>query len=674
MNVSASKDASANGSASAEASTSSTRPPSRPSGLGEHLRALVDARPRCSPRSSSSLRDRAGAGGDVEHVRAAVADARDEEAAPARVLAEREQRRPSGRRSAPAARRARAPAAVRRGHGALSWPRGARGGARARRRARRGARGGRASASPPCCPPSRQPGARVYLVRVPRRARRAHLARARRRTASRSRTGRPSATPSRSRRSARWRPRPPRGGDLDELRSQLVALRLTEAPAGIEEAEEAALELQRTIGAPPQLATPARLDEIGAADAAARAGARPDRRLAVRRRDAGGVGRGRGARAARSRRPTALELQMSRELACRAWKAAASGFPFGGDPEELMRGLREFAEQQAETVQEAQREQFATLTLNTAVELTGGGARAGRRRAARPTSRRSRCATRCACSSPRRSRSSAPPARASCARRPELAAASRAEARVDAPGRSQAVCARRIARCEALRPRDRAAAARRAAAGRAAALLPLHRRADARGRAAHRGRAERGRASSRRSTSSARRSTRPRGGGGDRAAPTTTCSTAIDDGRARRERPREAHRARAQARPRPLPRATSSAVVRDAAARGNVRARSTWRTRARTDDTLRAVPRAARGGATTTSASCSRRGCGAPSRDMRALSPSCDRTCGSARASTSSRRRSPSRTTRPCAPASSRRSTRCSTRAATSASPRTTSG
>src|SRR5947209_6950911 len=46
------------------------------------------------------------------------------------------------------------------------------------------------------------------------------------------------------------------------------------------------------------------------------------------------------------------------------------GFPFGGDPEELLRGLREFAEQQAESVHEAQREQFATLTLNTAVELT----------------------------------------------------------------------------------------------------------------------------------------------------------------------------------------------------------------------------------------------------------------------------------------------------------------
>jgi hypothetical protein len=46
------------------------------------------------------------------------------------------------------------------------------------------------------------------------------------------------------------------------------------------------------------------------------------------------------------------------------------GFPFGGDPEELMKNLREFAEAQAESVHEAQREQFATLTLNTAVELT----------------------------------------------------------------------------------------------------------------------------------------------------------------------------------------------------------------------------------------------------------------------------------------------------------------
>ena len=45
-------------------------------------------------------------------------------------------------------------------------------------------------------------------------------------------------------------------------------------------------------------------------------------------------------------------------------------FPLGGDPEEILRGLREFAETQSENVKEAQREQFATLTLSTAVELT----------------------------------------------------------------------------------------------------------------------------------------------------------------------------------------------------------------------------------------------------------------------------------------------------------------
>jgi len=55
------------------------------------------------------------------------------------------------------------------------------------------------------------------------------------------------------------------GGDLDELLSQLVALRLTENPEGIDEAEDAVRALQQTIGVPPQLASPARLDEIGAA-------------------------------------------------------------------------------------------------------------------------------------------------------------------------------------------------------------------------------------------------------------------------------------------------------------------------------------------------------------------------------------------------------------------------
>jgi hypothetical protein len=55
------------------------------------------------------------------------------------------------------------------------------------------------------------------------------------------------------------------GGDLEELRSRLAALRLSEAPPGIEEAEEAALELERVTGAAPRLASPAYLDEVGAA-------------------------------------------------------------------------------------------------------------------------------------------------------------------------------------------------------------------------------------------------------------------------------------------------------------------------------------------------------------------------------------------------------------------------
>lgn len=54
-------------------------------------------------------------------------------------------------------------------------------------------------------------------------------------------------------------------GDLDELRAQLVQLRIVESPPGIEEAEAAAAELQRVLGAPPHVSTPARLDAIAAA-------------------------------------------------------------------------------------------------------------------------------------------------------------------------------------------------------------------------------------------------------------------------------------------------------------------------------------------------------------------------------------------------------------------------
>jgi hypothetical protein len=55
------------------------------------------------------------------------------------------------------------------------------------------------------------------------------------------------------------------GGDLGALRAELRRLALTERPEGIEEAEEAALELERVIGAPPRLATPAYLDAVGTA-------------------------------------------------------------------------------------------------------------------------------------------------------------------------------------------------------------------------------------------------------------------------------------------------------------------------------------------------------------------------------------------------------------------------
>src|SRR5579885_1275692 len=137
------------------------------------------------------------------------------------------------------------------------------------------------------------------------------------------------------------------GGDLQGLRTHLEELRAADgADAELDAVEEAACELPRAVGEPPRVATPAYLDAVGEATLAHGRGRR------VRPR---GRARLRGA---------------SRLTATLAGVEGGMGFPFGGDPEDLLRGLREFAEQQAESVQEAQREQFATLTLNTAVELT----------------------------------------------------------------------------------------------------------------------------------------------------------------------------------------------------------------------------------------------------------------------------------------------------------------
>jgi hypothetical protein len=55
------------------------------------------------------------------------------------------------------------------------------------------------------------------------------------------------------------------GGDLPELRARLAEIRETEAPQGIDEAEEAAARLAETLLPEPRLATTDYLDRIGAA-------------------------------------------------------------------------------------------------------------------------------------------------------------------------------------------------------------------------------------------------------------------------------------------------------------------------------------------------------------------------------------------------------------------------
>jgi hypothetical protein len=55
------------------------------------------------------------------------------------------------------------------------------------------------------------------------------------------------------------------GGDLDGLLAHMEELRQGEVPPGLDAAEDAARALRDVLREPPQLATPARLDEIGAA-------------------------------------------------------------------------------------------------------------------------------------------------------------------------------------------------------------------------------------------------------------------------------------------------------------------------------------------------------------------------------------------------------------------------
>jgi hypothetical protein len=55
------------------------------------------------------------------------------------------------------------------------------------------------------------------------------------------------------------------GGHLEQLRERLAELRESEAPVGIEEAEDAAADLARTLESEPRLARTEYLDAIGAA-------------------------------------------------------------------------------------------------------------------------------------------------------------------------------------------------------------------------------------------------------------------------------------------------------------------------------------------------------------------------------------------------------------------------
>lgn len=55
------------------------------------------------------------------------------------------------------------------------------------------------------------------------------------------------------------------GGDLDDLRSKLVGVRLVENPPGIDEAIAAVDALEQALGRPPRVASPRYLDTVGAA-------------------------------------------------------------------------------------------------------------------------------------------------------------------------------------------------------------------------------------------------------------------------------------------------------------------------------------------------------------------------------------------------------------------------
>ena len=427
-------------------------------------------------------------------------------------------------------------------------------------------------------------------------------------------------------------------GDLDELRAQLVALRIAEAPDGIEEAEDAARELQHVLGAPPHVASPgpARRDRAGRASA--RAGARPDGAVAVLDGDAE---RRRGRRLALERRRGRVPGHASSNLG--AWKEADSSRS-GATRRRSCAGLRDFAEQQAEGVKEAQREQFATLTLSTAVDLT---------QAALAQVQPTGTSDEQAIAAPRRDARAVPRGgRARLGGPPGLHARVAWLSAGEGFGREAGRCrdrrgAVRIppSRRNDVRLFDRAVvrvlpAVPRSVVRRVAA--PLHRGADARGRAPRRRRGERrGHAGDGRR---ARRGGHEAGGGRGHRGGLPRRARRDRERRARRERLGQADRARAQGGHAASAGRSPSRSLRDA---GGPRHLRPDRHGGLEHDGrhARALPVARAPTATTAWASCSRPRCAGRSTTSR-RSPRSGRACGSARASTSSRRRSRSTSSR----------------------------
>ncbi len=226
----------------------------------EHLGALIQ--PSCPEAAAQELGgDEPRPGRDVEHVPAVPREPRDEKAAPERVLAK-------GERGADAvvrgAERGKELLGVDGRHGSLFW--GVVGLADELERisglaAEQAAPGDAVAAVIPAEP---APGERVYLCAFDDADRR-------RSWLALDAGGRPVTSRTELREAVSIAALcevavdTAGGGDLDTLIARLRELREREGPPGIEAAEKAAHALRGVIAEPPQVATPTRLDEIGAA-------------------------------------------------------------------------------------------------------------------------------------------------------------------------------------------------------------------------------------------------------------------------------------------------------------------------------------------------------------------------------------------------------------------------